>query len=45
MQPGKEWLTNWELKVVLIGPTQILEEERLTDDEVARLLELQASNG
>lgn len=45
MQPGKEWLTNRELKVVLIEPTQVLEEERLTDDEVARLLKLQASSG
>jgi len=34
---GKEWLTNRELQVALIGPTQPLEEERLTEEEIAEL--------
>jgi hypothetical protein len=35
---GKEWLTNRNLKVMLICPTQILDGERLTDEEVKGLL-------
>ena len=27
---GKEWLTNRELRVTLVGPTEIVEQERLT---------------
>lgn len=37
MEPGKEWLTRRELQVELIGPTQIVDAERLTEDDVAAL--------
>lgn len=37
MEKGKEWLAKRELLVELIGPTQIVEEETLTDDEILRL--------
>lgn len=40
MEEGKEWLTKRELRVVLIGPTQIVEQEKLTEREAARLREL-----
>ena len=45
MEPGKEWLTQRELKVALIGPTRVLEEERLSEDQVASLLRTRASSG
>lgn len=38
MEYGKEWLTNRALQVVLIGPTQIVEDERLTEEEMKELL-------
>jgi hypothetical protein len=42
---GKEWLTNRELRVVLIGPTQIVADERLTEEELRELQRrLQASD-
>jgi len=37
MQEGKEWLTTRELRVELLGATKILEEERLTEEEIAKL--------
>ncbi len=37
MDEGKEWLTNRELRVELIGPTQIVDEERLTEEEILQL--------
>lgn len=37
MAPGKEWLIHRELRVTLIGPTQILETEMLTAEEIRRL--------
>ncbi len=37
MEYGQEWLTNRELSVTLIGPTQIVEDERLTEKELAML--------
>ena len=33
MEEGKEWLTNRELQAELIGPTQVVDEERLTEEE------------
>lgn len=40
MGPGQEWLTTRELRLELIGPVEILEEERLTGEEIAALREL-----
>ena len=37
MECGKEWLTRRGLRVTLIGPTEIVAEERLTGDEPAEL--------
>jgi hypothetical protein len=37
MAPGLEWLTRRELRVALIGPTQIVDDERLTEEELASL--------
>jgi hypothetical protein len=37
MPPGKEWLTRRELKVELLGPTNIHEEEFLTEEDIAEL--------
>ena len=37
MGPGKEWLTRRELRLELIGPTQVVESERLTEGELAAL--------
>jgi hypothetical protein len=37
MQPGLEWLTRRELRLSLIGPTEVREEERLTEEQVAEL--------
>ena len=39
MPPGEEWLTERELRLELIGPTVVREEERLARDEVQRLKE------
>jgi hypothetical protein len=37
MEPGKEWLTRRALQVEAIGPTQIVETERLTEEDIAAL--------
>ena len=37
MEYGKEWLTNRELQVVLISPTQIVADELLTEEELREL--------
>ena len=37
MDVGQEWLTNRPLRLVLIGPTQIVPDERLTEEELAEL--------
>jgi len=37
MGPGKEWLTSRELRVILVGPTEIVEQERLTQKEIEAL--------
>jgi hypothetical protein len=37
MQPGLEWLTRRELRLSLIGPTEVRKKERLTEDQVAEL--------
>lgn len=39
MEPGLEWLTKREIKLALIGPTRIQEEETLTEEETAKLKE------
>lgn len=38
MREGEEWLTVRNLAVHLLGPTELLPEEQLTDEELARLL-------
>ncbi len=40
MPPGAEWLTRRELRVALIGPTEVREKERLTEQDVAELRRL-----
>ena len=40
MSPGKEWLTTRALRLRLIGPVEIAEEERLTEKELAGLRQL-----
>jgi hypothetical protein len=37
MPPGKEWLTRRELRLALIGPTEVRDEERLSEEQVADL--------
>ena len=37
MEPGKEWLTTRELAVELIGPTEVVDAERLTAEEIDEL--------
>ncbi|MEM2905282.1 MAG: hypothetical protein QW057_02625 [Candidatus Bathyarchaeia archaeon] len=37
MKPGKEWLTTRKLRVALLGPIQVKETERLTDEEITTL--------
>ena len=37
MQPGLEWLTGRELRLSLIGPTDVRPEEFLTEAQVAEL--------
>lgn len=39
MEEGKEWVTARELRVELIGTTRIVEQERLTEEEIVRLKE------
>ena len=36
MEEGKEWLTNRDLRVELTCPTQIVHEEKLTEEEILR---------
>jgi hypothetical protein len=43
MAPGLEWLTRRELRLSLIGPTEVRKEEWLTEEEIARLRRRQAS--
>jgi len=45
MEEGKEWLTNRELQVELISPTQIVDEERLTKEEILQLKRKGAKSG
>ena len=40
-----EWLTTRELSVKLIGPTEVREEERLADEEIAALRRQQQAAG
>lgn len=42
MEPGQEWLTDRELRLELIGPTEVVEAELLTEEEL-RELERRAS--
>jgi hypothetical protein len=37
MPPGAEWLTRRALRLALIGPTVVREEERLSEEEVDEL--------
>jgi len=37
LKPGKEMLIKRDLKVELLGPTQIVEEERLREEEISKL--------
>ena len=37
MGPGLEWLTRRELGLELIGPIEVADAERLTEDEIAEL--------
>ncbi len=37
MAPGKEWLTRRELHVELIGPVQVRDEERLTEEDLQEI--------
>jgi hypothetical protein len=37
MPPGKEWLTCRPLRLALLGPTEVRDEERLSKQEVAEL--------
>ena len=37
MQPGLEWLTRRELRLTLIGPTEVRKEELLTEEQIAAL--------
>jgi hypothetical protein len=39
MDPGEEWLTDRELRLELIGPTVVRDDERLAPDEIRRLQE------
>jgi hypothetical protein len=37
MPPGLEWLTRRELRLAPIGPTEVREQEFLTEEQVAEL--------
>jgi hypothetical protein len=39
MAPGEEWLTRRSLRLRLVGETELSEEDRLSDDEVAGFLQ------
>jgi hypothetical protein len=43
MEPGQEWLTSRELRVELIGPTEVISEEILTPSEIAELQQRRAA--
>lgn len=45
MEEDKEWLTNRELRVELIGPTQVVDDERLTEEEIMQLKRKEAKSG
>lgn len=45
MEEGKEWLAARELRVELIGLTQVAEEEKLSDKELENLRNLAKSKG
>jgi hypothetical protein len=45
MGTGREWLIRRELRVELIGPTQVEQDERLTDREVTALRRRVAQGG
>ena len=45
MPEGKEWVTARELAVEPLGSTQIIEEEKLTEEEATRLKEFAKSRG
>jgi hypothetical protein len=34
MEPGKEWLTRREIKVRLLGRTEVVAEEQISEDEI-----------
>ena len=40
MPPGAEWLTRRALRLALIGPTVVRDEERLTEQDIAELRRL-----
>jgi len=44
MEEGKEWLTNRELAVELIGPTQVVDDEKLTEEEILQLKRKEAKS-
>jgi hypothetical protein len=37
MPPGAEWLTRRDLRLALIGPTEVRDGERLSEEDVAEL--------
>ena len=45
MGPGDEWLTTRELRVRLLGRTEIVPEERFTDEELAAVQEYLVERG
>ena len=40
MPPGAEWLTRRELRLTLLGPNVVRDEERLTEQDIAELRRL-----
>jgi hypothetical protein len=44
MPPGAEWLTRRELCVTLLGPTEVRDEERLTEQDLADLRRLHGTS-
>ena len=45
MRPGLEWLTRRELRLTLIGPTEVRKEEQLTREQIADLRRWSESQG
>lgn len=41
MEPGAEWLTTRPLRLDLVCPTQVIENEQLTEQELAKLMRKQ----